>query len=240
MEKISISKIISNSFILPWNNLLFYSQVLAIPILALVSVWSIWAIISPTGQASSYLFFFIYFSVFSYLAITCHKLILTKNRKINEIVSINIKQMLRFILMASIIYIMSFIIKFIILTIYLNIFSEPPSSDIRIEVAEYIAYLPSMYIIGRLCLIFPAIALGYKPSLKWAWRATRNNHLHILVIVAIFPWVLQILLSLLYRENATLIEQVIISLMTYISAILAVFAISLTYKELHEIEHKNL
>ncbi len=239
MEKISIFKIIVNSFIIPWNNLSFYSQVLAIPVLVLVAIWSVWVIILPTGQASGSFFIFIYFIAFTYLAITCHKLILTESKSLKEIVAINIQQMFLFFMFAFIVYIMSFLIKFIIITICLNVFLDPLSNGMGLETAEYIAYLPSMYIVGRLCIIFPAIALGYNPGLRWAWKTSRNNHLHILFIVAIFPWVLQFFISVIYRLNATLIEQVIIALLSYLSAIIGVFAISLIYKELYTIEQQN-
>ncbi|MDH5710453.1 MAG: hypothetical protein OEZ15_02145 [Gammaproteobacteria bacterium] len=240
MEKISITTIISNTFIIPWNNLFFYSQVLAVPVLILTTVWAIWITLAPYSHIISYVAFFVYSSAFAYLAITCHKLILTQDKTVKELISIDIKLFIRFIILAAIIYIMSTIVKFAIINIYVGFFGEANNTDSAIEIAEYVAYLPSMYVIGRFCIVFPAIALGYKPTLKWAWKATRQNHLQILFIVALFPWALEIIIYSLYRENATLIEQSLLTFLTYISAILGVFAISLTYKALYLIEQKKL
>jgi len=240
MDKISITKIVSNAFIIPWNNLFFYSRVLSIPIIILVSVWAIWINLAIYSPFISSLGFFVYCAAFAYLAITCHKLILTKNKTFNQLLTIDIKIFIRFIIFATIVYTLSLIVRLIIVNVYVNTFSDNTQPDSTLEIAEYIAYLPSMYIISRFCIIFPAVALGYKPKLAWAWNATRKFHLHILFIVALFPWALEIIIYALSREDSTLIEQSVITLLTYISTVIGVFAISLTYNELYEIQLNNL
>lgn len=217
----------------------FYSRVLSVPILILVTVWAAWFVLAPYNHYVSSLGFFVYCTAFAYLAITCHKLILTKNKTLKQLLAVDIKLFIRFIALATIVYAISLIVRLIIVNIYVNIFSESNQPDSILEIAEYIAYLPSMYIIARFCIIFPAVALGYKPKLAWAWKATRKHHLHILFIVALFPWALEIIIYALYRENSTLIEQAFITFLTYISTIIGVFAISLTYNELYTIEQNK-
>ncbi|MCW8934701.1 MAG: hypothetical protein OQK98_08250 [Gammaproteobacteria bacterium] len=240
MDKISITKIVSNAFIIPWNNLFFYSCVLSVPILILVSVWSVWLVLAPYNPYVSSPGFLVYCASYAYLAITCHRLILTKNKTLKQLLAIDIKQFIRFIILATIVYALSLAVRLVIVNIYVNLFNDSIQADTNLEIAEYIAYLPSMYIIARFCIIFPAVALGYKPKLAWAWNATRKYHLHILFIVALFPWALEIIIYALYRENSTLVEQLFITFLTYISTVIGVFAISLTYNELYEIEHKKL
>ena len=250
MEKISITKIITNTFLIPWNNARLYSQALAVPIFIIVCIYGIWLAASQKSQALNLLFYVLYFISFAYLAIICHQLVLVESTPLKTIFAPGLKKLIRFIILLFIVYLLVQIVEMVAITIYINIFNTDTSGEIadaaikqskaanseNFEVAQYIAYIPSMYIFARLCLIFPAIALGYTPSINWSWHATRRNHLHIFFIVALFPWALQIVIYALYRENATLYEQALFTLLTYISAALGVIAISLTYKELYRIE----
>jgi hypothetical protein len=101
-------------------------------------------------------------------------------------------------------------------------------------------YLPLMYFVGRFSLIFPATALDLKGSLKWSWNATRNNGINILCIVGLFPWLMYILLSFVYRDDPTIIEQVIMALLTYLVTAIGIFALSLTYRALQLNAQKRL
>ncbi|MCG7989596.1 MAG: hypothetical protein JAY80_19830 [Candidatus Thiodiazotropha lotti] len=251
MEKVPIVRIIINTFVVPWNNLQLFSYALAVPILLLVCVWGVWHITSPTNTVLNLVFYCFYFIAFAYLAIICHQLILKENASLHDVLLPNVSVLLRFIILMVAVYLLAILIEYTIITIYINVLDPTIAGDLtdealkqkmshKLEVAQYIAYIPSMYIIGRFCLVFPATALGYKPSLKWSWRATKNNHFHILVIVVLFPWLLQLFLNAIYRENSTLVEQASVALLTYISAALGVFAISLTYKELYRIEQEKL
>jgi hypothetical protein len=253
MEKLSISKVIINVFYIPWLNRRFYSLVLAAPILLLVCIWSVWVVLSPAYQAVNYLIYFFYLVSFSYLAITCHKLILVEKASLANAIKTNPGSLLRFLLLMGAVYLTDIIIHAVILNLYVFIFDHVLYSGISgealkernmpdrvdIEVVQYISYLPAMYIMSRLCLVFPAIALGFTTGFKWSWNATRENHLHIFFIVALFPYALKLILYLLYRQNVTIIEQALIALLTYITAVLGVFAVSLTYKELHAIEQRR-
>ncbi|MEJ2612580.1 MAG: hypothetical protein P8179_21600 [Candidatus Thiodiazotropha sp.] len=250
MEKIPIVRIIINTFVVPWNNLQLFSYALSVPILLLVCVLGVWYSTS-TNTVLNLVFYCLYFIAFAYLAIICHQLILKENASLQDVLLPNISVLLRFIVLMVAVYLLAILIKYTLITIYINVLYHTISGDLtnealnqkmsqKFEFGQYIAYIPSMYIFARLCLVFPATALGYKPSLKWSWKATKNNHFHIFVIVVLFPWLLRLFLNAIYRENSTLVEQVSIALLTYISTALGVFAISLTYKELYRIEQEKL
>ena len=254
MDKISIIKIITNTFLEPWNNKQIYTQALAIPVLLLVCIWGIWLALSPQSQLINALFYGIYFIAFAYLAISCHKLVLYDRKDIKSILISSPRTLLRFLVFMVVVYLLATIMEWLIITIYINVVNNPIHGELtdeliiknrermdqELEVAQYLAYIPSMYILARFCLVFPAVALGYKPRLKWSWGATKENHLRILFIVAIFPWALHLILYTLYRNNATTIEQTIVAMLTYMAAALGVIAISLTYKELQRIEQQKL
>ncbi|MCP3675624.1 MAG: hypothetical protein GY829_14300 [Gammaproteobacteria bacterium] len=52
------------------------------------------------------------------------------------------------------------------------------------------------YIIGRLSLVFPSIAIGADVSLKESWVATKNYQLMMIVVVGLFPFLLGLLETL--------------------------------------------
>jgi hypothetical protein len=245
-KKLPLSKILINAFLIPWNRKSYFLQAIAIPTLLLVSIWALWVTINPTGILYSYLFFFAYLVAFSYFAITCHRLILTSNTSLRQIQAINIRRLAWFTAWVIVLYALSLIIELIALNILIQFVKMPASVELteaiinqhQIElqkakqIIEYTVYLPIMYLLGRLSLVFPATAIDTKSGLKWTWIQTRHNGLRLLFIIALFPWSLDILLSLLDRENATIFEQGIVAILMYLSAAIGIFALSLTYLEL--------
>ncbi|MEJ2743694.1 MAG: hypothetical protein P8176_14785, partial [Gammaproteobacteria bacterium] len=66
-----------------------------------------------------------------------------------------------------------------------------------------LAYIPHLgifimitaiaYIVGRLSLVFPSIAIGEDIGLKDSWEATKNYKLMMIVVVVLFPLILRLL-----------------------------------------------
>ncbi|MEJ2754539.1 MAG: hypothetical protein P8104_01560 [Gammaproteobacteria bacterium] len=66
-----------------------------------------------------------------------------------------------------------------------------------------LAYIPHLgifimitaiaYIVGRLSLVFPSIAIGEDIGLKDSWEATKNYKLMMVVVVVLFPLILRLL-----------------------------------------------
>jgi len=251
MKKLPLAKVIIGSFLLPWHKKELVLKTLAIPTFVLVLVWAIWALVSPQQLLINFLFYLIYFFAFSYFAITCHRLMLVKSNAKSDIYVFDIKLLVRFFLFMVSVYILSYLIEFVIITFYLNIFDSTVTGELNdemiiklkketienLKIARQIAYLPAMYVFSRLCLVFPATAIKMKKSLKWSWKLTSKNGLRILFVVAIFPWAMSIILSFVSREGSTVIEKALIALIMYLGAAIAIFALSLTYNELVENEH---
>jgi len=235
MYKLPIKDILTDAFLIPWNEKPHFIQALVLPILALVSIWAIWTIVKPESIFLNYTFALLYSIAFCYFAITCHRLILLKN---NTQHSYNTIRIIFFLKWVIIIYGISLAIEMIILTIMMNTINDFNSNNIP-HIRDFL-YLPLMYFVGRFSLIFPATALDLKGSLKWSWGATRNNGINILCIVGLFPWFMYILLSLVYRNEPSIIEQAIMTLLTYFVSAIGIFALSLTYKALQLNAQKQL
>jgi Tfp pilus assembly protein PilN len=136
-----------------------------------------------------------------------------------------------------IVYGLSLALEMLILTLTMNIIQDFDFNNIT--VVRNILFLPLMYLVGRVSLIFPATALDLRRSLKWSWNETRNNGVNILCIVGLLPWFMYIFLSFLQREEPTIIEQAILTLLTYLVSAIGIFALSLTYRALQINAQKN-
>lgn len=251
MYKIPIKQILFDSFLIPWNEKSFYTRALAPPVLALVSTWAIWAFVKPEYMLLNYLFSLLYLAAFAYFAVTCHRLILVKDKTHCSFNTIRVLSFLKWLL---IIYGFSFFLEMIILTIVINLLPNTEAIDIskagisaqgsnlteNTNLIRDLLYLPFMYLVGRFSLIFPATALDLRASLKWSWNATRNNGLNILCVVGLLPWLLYFLLSFVQRDIPTIVEQTIIALFTYVVSAISIFALSLTYRALQLNAQKQL
>lgn len=251
MYKLPIKKILIDAFVIPWNYKALYARALAPPVLALVVTWAIWARANPESLILSYMYLFLYLVAFAYFAVTCHRLILVGANTHNSYNTIRIIFFLKWLV---IIYGIFFALELISLTIIINLFPSIETKEITevsikarsqqistiTEAVRDLLYLPLMYLVGRLSLIFPVTAVDLTASLKWSWKATRNNGLNILCVVGVLPWFLYILLLFIQRDNSTIYEQAIIALLTYLVTAISIFALSLTYRALQINAQKQL
>lgn len=99
--------------------------------------------------------------------------------------------------------------------------------------------LSVMYLLARLCMIFPAVAIGKKPSIKWAWDISEGNSWQLLLIVGVMPLTLVIIQIYLEMADGTVIEDIVNSMLSFIVSIIGISAISLSYKELSKEKSNN-
>jgi hypothetical protein len=69
-------------------------------------------------------------------------------------------------------------------------------------------------------------------SLLKAWRQSARNGWRLALVVGAFPWLLSYGVDLLYRQNATLLETVLLVLLSVLASTLAVIALSFSYQDL--------
>ncbi len=96
------------------------------------------------------------------------------------------------------------------------------------EVGSALAYL----VIGRLSLVFPAIALDRDANYGAFWRMSRGNGWRVAITVGALPWFLDSIISAMWREETSLFEIAGLGVLTGVVTIVEVIALSLTYREL--------
>lgn len=94
------------------------------------------------------------------------------------------------------------------------------------------AHAIAAYVAGRLSLALPAQALSRPVSLAWAWRASRGNGWRLAIVVALWPWLLNGAVEMLYRQDATFAEWALLAMLAVVLVVFQVSALSLAYREL--------
>jgi hypothetical protein len=90
----------------------------------------------------------------------------------------------------------------------------------------------SYWVVARVTLMLPAIAIDRKADLIAAWSASRRNGWRLAMIVGVLPWCLQRFTDLLYRDGASIVEFGILVVLATIFVVVEVVALSLSYWEL--------
>jgi hypothetical protein len=239
MYKLPIDKVIVGAFLMPWWNRRVYSTALVLPTLLSCAVW-IFIVLSSNSVSmmASWLYYFLYIMCFSIFAVTCHRLILVEHSEHKKGIHLSFtSREIKFFVWVVGIYIFIAIIQMIPMTIYYNYVLQYGNGGEVIGVnsnalVQFIISIPAMYVLGRLSLVFPAVAIDKPISLSRSWSYTRNNGLRMFFIVGLFPAILSVMLGAFTRDEATLIEQVILGFVFYLIFAIEIFALSLSYKEI--------
>ena len=85
----------------------------------------------------------------------------------------------------------------------------------------------SCYLLARLSLVFPAIATDQEWTLSESWKVTKNHQVHMLSVVAIFPFVISIPEMLL---NNVPYMNVFTNLLSAFTTVFVVAALSVAFK----------
>lgn len=231
MYKLPVIKIFTEAFLLPFYNKQYYSSTLAIPTLIFVSIVAVIQLISPIGQLLGWIFYFLYAIGFAIFAISCHRLILIHTGIWNShSITHTARRVTIFLIWLILLYVIIFGIDIVFFTlgssIIWMIYNQPDNFD-NVKV---IFSIPGKYILGRLCLTLPAAAIDIKQSFYWSWKITGNNGIRMLLIIGIIPWIFQLLVTMIWRTDSTLIEQTLLGLLAYFLMAIEIFALSLTYK----------
>lgn len=100
----------------------------------------------------------------------------------------------------------------------------------------FLALLALSYLAGRLSLVFPAAATDEQCSFKGSWAATSRYQVQMMVVVAVFPALLNIPLYLLKFIPYT---EVVVMALYLITSMLTVAALSVAFKVIFQKEVRS-
>ena len=234
--KLPVLKIVIGSLVLPWYQRARFSSALATPTLLLVSFWALnVAFKDESNVLLSWLVLPLYLVVFSIFAVTCHRLILLPQENPTFRITFA-KREFKFLAWVVLIFLTFYLSIMSALMIFsyipLRIKGDIDFTKNVLFVMESIARVFAIYIFARLCLVFPAAAIDEDRGFYWSWVNTRHNGWRMAVIVGLYPWLISLVIWLLSRTEATLLEKLITGLLYYLGMAVEVFALSLTYREI--------
>ncbi len=76
--------------------------------------------------------------------------------------------------------------------ILIGLFGISPSSFVDWPYSA-LFMIPFSYMLGRFCMVFPATAVDFRPTLNWAWEQSKDVAWRLGILVGIVPWVLSFL-----------------------------------------------
>lgn len=224
------------AFLIPWWNRAAFARALAIPLALLASLslsWHFFGKQLPT--ALHWTLYVFYWALFVPFAVTCHRLVLLEPRAVASRMAPRwSRRETGFFLWLAAVGVTFAGVVFVLTTSILNApfrwKGEPGGAWFQWSV--FLAKLPAFYLCARLSVVFPAIAVDRKVSLKWAWDATTGNGWRLVLVVGALPWVISGAVGLLYRLIPGVATTVALTVAGFALLVVEVAAISLSYREL--------
>ena len=186
---------------------------------------------------------FIQMAIYILFAITCHRVALIGDESVpNYGLRTWTLRESRYLGWSVIIFVVWMLFSFVINSFYVSMIVSKVEAGASAEIYQSYKYwliplyIPILYILSRLSVLCPAIALDQKVDAQWVWRLTAHNGWRLTIVVGLLPWVLYFLAGLLLRENATLVENIIVELFGFILLAVEVVALSFSYKHLAKSE----
>ena len=229
--KLPVLKILTQAFVVPWNLRVELIKKVSAPILFLIGIGYIE---EYSNGIYDYLFAFIGYLAYVFLAVTCHRIIILGK---NSVPTFGVRKWTmretRFLGWLVGLYIM---IGFMIFSIAALPSVIIPLFEGRVMYlvipVSIISALPGVYVLSRLSLIFPATSVDEEVNIKWAWDISRNNGWRLAVIVCALPAAAGYIQNILTGEDDGVLKSTLLMLVAFVVLIIEIAALSLTYKEL--------
>lgn len=227
------------ALLIPWRRRKDFAWALAVPLALLASLSLAWYFAAELLRGiSGWPLFFLYWGLFALFftlfAVACHRLVLLKSRPLAGIPwprwSWRESRFLFWIISLWLIYL---VIWWICMAVAANVWPRVGGDMVAsFKLIEFAGSIPALYVLARLSLVFPATAIDRPASFKWAWRASRGNGWRLVVVVTVLPWLVSRLVGLLYRDEPTVAETVVLAVLGTALFALEIAALSVAYREL--------
>jgi len=123
-------------------------------------------------------------------------------------------------------------IKFILYTLVIGILMIPTIILVYIPYAGVVVMMIAIfYLLGRLSLVFPAIAIDQNLSISESWKNSKNYQFSMMIIVSIFPFIVSIPEKLLSYIPHT---EILVNILGLITTVFVVAALSTAFKYINE------
>jgi hypothetical protein len=234
--RLDLAKVIAGAFLVPWWHRKAFARALAVPLALMVAFTVFWYQVVPDlPQYALWLAWAFYGALFSLFAVICHRLVLLDAETVARRWAPRWSwRETRFFLWIVKLYVIALAAIWLFMLVFVNLWMWFVG-DLG-QWTEWMLYLmkiPAIYVFGRLCLLFPATAVDAPaPTLRWSWDLTRRNGWRLMIIVGGLPFVISCAIDLIYRNEATTVEWLILAVVAVALLAVEIAAVSLSYREL--------
>ena len=227
------------ALLVPWRRRKDFALALPVPLALIAGLYLSWYLAENwMRQIAGWPLFFVYWGLFglffTLFAVTCHRLVLLQSRPLGRIAlpRWSWRESWFFLRLVGVwgIYLA---VWWLCLLLGANAWPRA-AGDVSewLKAIETAGKVPALYVIARLSLVFPATAIDRPASFRWAWRASRGNGWRLVVVVTVLPWLVGLLFGLLYREDPTMAETVLLTVAGTALFAFEIAALSVAYREL--------
>lgn len=239
-KKLPLLKIIIGAFTFTWFYKSVFMRNLIWPITGMIIIRLLWMYVDVDWSIRFFwVTYFLHCIFFAFFAITCHRTVLLGEGSVSEYgfykwtqwevrffgLLILLYVILKFVVSLSVEYVLSFFTSF-----------NPENNESYYFLLDFFINIPLFYLFSRFSLVFPATATKKQYTLNQSWNETRGNGLRAAIAVGYFPLCINFLVGLLWRENPTLMEIIAVFMFHYFAYIVAIAALSLSYKEFQNMQ----
>jgi hypothetical protein len=234
--------VIGGAFSLTWQHRAPLFRATALPMLAVIAC-SLASDVSRFNQsvALSWALYFLYGVATSWLAVTVHRLVLLETDESDALSVHGARRIALFLAVLVGVWVLYAGLVLIIVSGVLNIFlaryipagAERPELPVPFEWVNALACVLAFWVVARVSLVFPAIAIDRAPNFAAAWRSSKRNGWRLAVVVGALPWLMNQFSNLIYRNGATAVEFALIVVLIAFFTVIEVVALSLSYWELN-------
>lgn len=236
--KLAIAQIIINALKASWEKRKRLAQVVALPSLALVVIATYWSYADrKVDTMDAMVWVALWTMAFSPFALACHRVLLLGNDSLPQYGIMRLtKREIKFFAWLSAIGLIGFFVKAISIMTIGNVLVNV--IEIQNDWLVWIlkgADVLAAYLVARLSLILPSIALDEQLSLSHVWHLSQGNGFRLTIILVGLPWLLAYYGQFIFPEEMNLAQVTLCRILYCVALLLEVAVLSFSYKALSSI-----
>lgn len=255
-RRLPLVKVIWGAFALPWMYRDQWFRAAAVPLLAVIALSLLWSVFEdPTEKFELALWYVGWLAATSWLAVHIHRVVLLDPEKLTTTPARAVRSV--GVYFATIVFL--WVIWFVIVSVLAIAATTavlliahgvghvsgvhglpPPPFDPEIQAwidrVTLLARFPAAYLVARLSLLLPAVALERDWRPRAAWNLSAGNGWRLAIVVVLLPEVFNSFGEWVTRDNAAPLETGVLAVLMALLASLAVIALSLSFQELERHE----
>ncbi|MBN2466954.1 MAG: hypothetical protein JXD19_02285, partial [Deltaproteobacteria bacterium] len=98
----------------------------------------------------------------------------------------------------------------------------------------YLFCIPGLYVLSRLSIILPAIAIDKREDLLWAWRVSKGNGGRLFIVAGILPVLFSLIQIIPSLYAKSLLVHILVGLLGFVLMAVEMTALSLSYQVLRK------